>query len=113
MLVAAYSQEPLVEGRENCKEGFLASLTNQKSYYLKKSNPKARLTSYNEYYIVFGNAELRIKSGGLKVESNVGSSIRFFNTGSLSSPEVLFGRPNKEAEFVCYEVFEVVLGEQL
>ena len=80
---------------------------------MKKTNSKAKLTTYNEYYIVFGNGELRIKSGSLKVESNVGSSIKFFNTGSLTSPEVFFGVPNKEAEFVCYEVFEVVLGEKL
>ena len=58
--IAAYSQEPLLKGTENKGPGFIASLTNEKAFFLKKTE-KAKLTVYNDFFLKFGNSELLIK----------------------------------------------------
>ena len=90
-IVAAYSKEALVKGVENNGDGFLAELSGKKSFYLKKNNAKAKISSWNEYFLIFGNAELRIKSGESQVYSNLGSTFKYFNTEKAKDPEVLFG----------------------
>lgn len=80
MSIAGYSEEKLEKGKENSGEGFIASLSNEKAFHLKRSNQKAKITLYNDFYIIFGNAEMRIKEGASVVESNLGSTFRYFDT---------------------------------
>ena len=65
------------------------------------------MTSYNEYYLIFGNSELRIKIGEDIISSNLGINGRYFNTGTINGPEVLFGSAERETTGI-YEVFQVV-----
>ena len=53
------------------------------------------MAAYNEYFFIFGNAEIRIKAGSNVVESNFGTAFKYFNTGSYKDPEVLFGTPER------------------
>ena len=78
MIVAGYSQEALQEGVENNSQGFIASLTNEKAFFLRKA--QKTVISYNPYFIIFGNAEIRIKEKTNFIESNFGITHRHFNT---------------------------------
>lgn len=73
------------EGQTNTGNGFLCSITNETVFHLKKQ-PKVRLTQYNEHFMIFGNAELRMKLGEDYVESNIGISNKFFDTGNFKNP---------------------------
>ena len=60
------------------------SLDNDESYTLHrtKANEKVvfRGMMYDEFYVIFGNAEIRIKIGENKVFSNFGINNGFFDT---------------------------------
>ena len=66
------------------KGGLLVSLDNDESYTLHrtKANEKVvfRGMMYDEFYVIFGNAEIRIKIGENKVFSNFGINNGFFDT---------------------------------
>ena len=55
-IIVGYSENALVDGELNVGKGFLGSITNERMFYLKKNVPQAKLTQYNQYYIIFGNA---------------------------------------------------------
>jgi hypothetical protein len=56
-MLAMYSEKPLSlnEKNDHNNKGFIASVSNQKVFYLLKSNKNARYTEYNEYYLTYGN----------------------------------------------------------
>ena len=66
------------------KGGLLVSVTNDSSYTLFDKKPGAKDTvmkgmTYDNYYTLFGNAEIRIKTGEKKVFSNFGINNAYFN----------------------------------
>jgi hypothetical protein len=52
------------------------SLSNSKCYYLVERNKRS--ITYDDYFIIFGNSEIRIKSGEKKMFSNFGLSNSYF-----------------------------------
>jgi len=58
--LAAYYEGALKPKHVSDKEGLIISLTNQQYFTTVERNKKA--TVYDEYYIIFGNSELRLKS---------------------------------------------------
>lgn len=57
--VAAFTESPFFPKSEANDVGLLLSLTNYGSYRCLEGK---RAITYDEYYIIFGNSELRIKS---------------------------------------------------
>jgi len=57
-------------------------LNNLKNYPEKDKNDTRVIRGmiYDKYYLIFGNAEIRIKTGENKVYSNFGISNSFFNS---------------------------------
>lgn len=55
-VLAMYSERPLKPKDEiNNGNGFIASVTNRKAFYLTKSTQMSpRVTEYHEWYIVYG-----------------------------------------------------------
>lgn len=51
-------------------DGLLISLTNQKYFELDRTNPASRVVAYDQFYLIFGNSELRIKAWERCVFSN-------------------------------------------
>jgi len=66
------------------KGGLLVSVTNNESYTLHKKKPNDKMIyrgmTYDQYYIIYGNAEIRIKTGQNTVFSNFGVNNGFYNT---------------------------------
>ena len=50
---------------------------------------------YNDYYLVIGNSDLRIKGGESKAESNIPTTFQYFNTHGADSPEFMFGKKDR------------------
>ena len=108
-IIVGYSEDELAKGEKAVKtnKGFIGSLTNKTFFTLKKNNPKAKVILYKEFFIEFGNSELKIKCEENKVSSNLGSANKYFNTGTNSNPKILFGNSEREAELKFYEVHQV------
>ena len=64
---------------------------NNKIFHLQKNNPQAKALVYNDYYLVVGNSEIRIKRGQDKVESQIPNAFQYFNTSGESDPSFMFG----------------------
>ena len=81
------------------------SLTNEKAYHLlegKKPN------SSDNFFLIFGNSELRLKHGEWKVFSNFGIANGFFNNEKETVNEILMAEGKREVDIVGYEVHRVL-----
>ena len=105
MILCGYSTEPFIKGQINYGSGFIASLTNECLYFMddRKNN---KLTTYDPFFIIFGNSEIRLKIPETKVYSNLGIVNRCFQTNE-KTPEKLFGSPERDNEAEQYEIYSV------
>jgi hypothetical protein len=55
-----WSEGPFYPKMTSDRNGIIFSLTNRKCYDLAQHNKKA--ISYDDYYIIFGNSEIRLRS---------------------------------------------------
>ena len=83
---------------ERHKKGFLFSLLSFEYGELTRFNPKESsnhpLTTYDEYFMIFGNSELRIKSQERKIYSNFGANAGMFATEGWKVGQLLGGQGN-------------------
>jgi hypothetical protein len=63
------------------RDGLLFSLTKKEVFEPVEANKRAVL--YDEYYVIFGNSELRIKSQENKLYSNFGISSGYYKSKGL------------------------------
>ena len=63
------------------KGGLLVSVTNDESYKLKvkPGDNVSRGMTYDNFFVIFGNSELRIKHGDQKLYSNFGLSNAYYD----------------------------------
>lgn len=57
--------------------------------------------TYDPYYLIFGNAELRVRAGESKVFSNLGINNSYFNSEGSRAKD-LFNVNQNEVEFIDY-----------
>lgn len=89
-------------------KGFLFSVTGKKVYHIR-SDPKLPVVSYDNYYFIFGNAEIRLKSQEKKVFSNFGIANSTFDNGNV--PRTTFLNvsevTNNELDIDKYEFYRM------
>lgn len=64
-------------------------------FYLKV---KGKGVTYDEYFLIFGNSELRIKSGDLQIFSNFGVNNSYFDTRGLTVDTLLGHGKDREVK---------------
>ena len=67
----------------NIGKGFMFNLSLNKRFPLKK-DPKMPVLTYDEFFFLFGNSEVRIKSQEKKMYSNFGVSAAMFDNSNVS-----------------------------
>jgi len=84
------------------------SLTNKRCYYLVERN--RRSISYDDFFVIFGNSEIRIKSQEKKVFSNFGVSNSYYRHNG-DGVNVLLGGTKTEREIGVdgYEFYQLIL----
>jgi hypothetical protein len=103
------------------EEGLIISMNNFKFYTLNnlKNNPRKdpndtrliRGMVYDKYFLIIGNAEIRIRSGEDKVFSNFGIATSFYNN-NRERVEALLGEGTvNEVKFNNYEIHQVTFDE--
>ena len=55
---------------------------------------------FDDYFLIFGNRELKIRILDNKVSSTFGSDFGYFENYGHDSPEILFGENQYEVELV-------------
>jgi hypothetical protein len=75
-----YSEGAFIPRQHSNKSGLIFSLTTRECFSLKQANKKA--ITYDEFYIIFGNSELRIKSQENKLFSNFALNSSYYDPKS-------------------------------
>ena len=93
LFLAAFSSIPLINNvttyyRE--KRGMLLCLDHKKCFKLKNTQD-ATPVMYDDYFLVFGNKELKIRILDNKVSSTFGSDFGFFDNCGHDNTKILFG----------------------
>ena len=78
-------------------EGFIFSLTSEK-VFLRKKEPKTAVAPYDDQFLLFGNAELRIKTNINKIFSNLAIGTSTFEAEGFSRSEFLGLEKENEVE---------------
>ena len=98
--------------------GLLISLGNNESYELytgvssmtnkyERTPRLMRGMTYDDFFILFGNAELRIRANEKTVFSNFGISNGYFNNKGRKVQDLLGDGENRELEFKSYEIYQI------
>lgn len=66
------------------------------------------MITYDDYYIIFGNSEIRLKSLESKVFSNFGIANGYFENRGMGV-ETLLGQNKREIDLETYEVHKVFI----
>jgi hypothetical protein len=74
-LIAGYSEEAFDAGGIIRGHGILFSLWGRKAFELREK----RAISYDDYFLILGNSELRIKTGEYRLFSNFGIANSYYN----------------------------------
>lgn len=88
MLIAGYYSDVYADKTSMKSEALILSLTNYKYFPINtlKNNPKKDKKDmkpmlgmvYDKYFLIYGNSEIRIKSGEKKLFSNFGINNSYF-----------------------------------
>lgn len=123
-LMAAYYSGELQEKTPMLDEAMLISITNRKYYTLKKDQPNSnkkeskeakrlmRGMTYDKFYLIFGNAELRIKTNEDKVFSNFAISSAYFENKKDKVDVLLNEGTVNEVKLITYEIYEIIFDEE-
>ncbi len=76
-MLAAWTEGSFTPKMSSKKDGLIFSLTNRKVFDLMV--PNTRAISYDDFYLIFGNSEVRIKHQDNKVFSNFAVGNAYYN----------------------------------
>lgn len=92
--------------------GMLISITNNEAYLLKKPDGKSksipRSMVYDPFFIIFGNAEIRIRLHESTVFSNFGIPSSYFESRGKKVNDLLCMGNGRDADLVSYEIYQII-----
>lgn len=77
----------------------IISLTSRRVYYPLVKNKRA--VAYDDYFIIFGNSEVRLKSQDKKIFSNFGVNNGYYQNNG-DKIDIIFGTSIRELEMSSY-----------
>jgi hypothetical protein len=109
-VLGGFSVKEYRTGIMNLKEwpwfGTLFSLTNKRYFYLK-NEPKAKVLTYDQYYIIFGNSEIRMKNDKNECYTNFATGNAYFESENMKQDILLNEGAARETLFETYEIHQV------
>lgn len=105
------------------EEALILSLDSGKTYFLNtlqhnpakdpKDTKLMRGMIYDKYFLIFGNAEVRVRTGEKLVFSNFGKvNSSYFDARRENVDSLLHEGLTNEVEFLNYEIHEVFFNEE-
>lgn len=104
-LIAGYSEEAFDSNGTKKGYGMLLSLWGRKMFPIKEK----KAISYDDYFIIFGNSELRIKSLEFTIFSNFGISNGYFDNRGEKVQSILGADKEREVDVSQYEFYALDL----
>jgi hypothetical protein len=80
-IIGGFTATPFLAERVpngNRGQGFLFSLTAEKTFKMR-IDPRQSITTYDHFFLILGNAEIRLRAGEKKVFSNFGIATSTFD----------------------------------
>ena len=108
-VIGGFSEYAIEKGRiEKPGSGFIFNCNIKKSYNVR-SDARLPVVSYDDYFCLFGNAEIRLKSQEARVFSNFGIAASTFETGRDTRTKFLnIENPNdNELDLESYEYYQI------
>ena len=112
-VVGGYSCFPIEKDKQKSKsigygKGIIFSLTHNRSFVMKR-DPRTAVLTYDDFFFIFGNSELRLKSQEKKFFSNFGVANSTFENGTFPRTEFLgvSDMSNNELELICFEFYQL------
>jgi len=68
--------------------------------------------TYDDFFFIYGNSEMRIRMGDNKLFSNFGMNGGSFESRGDSVGSYIGSNTNRETKFVTYEVYEIIFNEE-
>ena len=95
--------------RDPKESGFLFSLSLSKCFK-QRMDARQAVTTYDNFYYIFGNAEIRIRTQERKVFSNFGIATSTFDAERVTRADFLGVRDNanNEVEIETYEFYQLI-----
>lgn len=119
--IAGYSEPPFKpQTNVDYREGYMFAFKNRKTFTLKKQpTSKANKTipkpiTYDEYYIIWGNSDIRIRSGNKEIYSNYSTANCSYEEKGNPNAMVsdLFLQQERDAFVEDYELFQVQFEDE-
>lgn len=79
----------------------------KKQVFFLKTNQK-RSIAYDEFFIIYGNGELRFKSNNLAIFSNIGINNGYFDSRGLNASALFDLGACRETVLESYEMYQIV-----
>jgi hypothetical protein len=121
-LIACFYSGVMQEERPMVDEALILSLDSRKTYFLNtiEHNPSKDLKDtrimrgmiYDKYFLIFGNAEVRVRTGEARVFSNFGIMSSYFDARKERVGSLLHDGSNNEVDVINYEIHEVFFNEE-
>ena len=105
MFFGGYSEAPISSSKAANKSGILFSLTNKMTFPVL---PSKRTLTYDTYFFIFGNSEIRLKQGEFKVFCNFGIANGFYNPKGANINDLLGEGKDREVKILAYEIHKVL-----
>lgn len=77
----------------------------RKAYFCKEGR---KAVTHDDVYMIFGNSELRVLSGGDDLLSNLGISKGFFDNRGDKVTDLIGECPDRTVKLTGYEFYQVV-----
>ena len=103
---AAYSEHCFDPSGTKKGNALLLSLWNKKVFNILKH---AKGVTYDEYHMIFGNSELKIKSLETKLFCNLGSEYGYFMSRGAKVQDFT-GEKSSEVDLLGYEVYSLMFS---
>jgi hypothetical protein len=115
-IIAGYSKPAFVPKANNeFQEGYMFALRNKKVFKTKReatnrfNQTKPRPITYDEFFLIWGNSDIRIKSGTNELYSSYGTANASYEEVGNEEPIIddLFQIADRETILADYELFAI------
>ena len=93
-VIGGYTKDSFLENRHSIDYGMVFSVTNMTYFERNVKNSSYKANTYDEFYLIFGNSELRIKTLEEKIFSNFAILHNFYETKG-KTVDFLLGKGDK------------------
>lgn len=102
-IVSGYSADAFASNGRAMAGGLIFSLTESKVF---RVIPGKKAVVWDDYYMIFGSSDLRLKTGELRLFSNFGINSSNYNSEGYTY-KVLLGDEEREVDIDTYEIFQI------